>query len=203
MSRGLRIAVADDERDLRDFFREFLPPLGHTVVGTASDGRELIDLCRKEQPDLIIADIKMPDTDGIDAARVVHRERPVPVILVSAYHDTELLARAEAEHVLAYLVKPIKAADLAPAIGVAMKRFDEFQALRQEADDLRQALEDRKVIERAKGVLMKRAGLDEADAFRRMQKLASEKSRKLADIAAMILVAEEAVQPAAVGATSK
>jgi len=198
MHRPLRIAVADDERDVRDFFREFLPPLGHTVVGTAADGRELIDLCRKEKPDLIIADIKMPETDGIDAARVVYRERPVPVILVSAYHDTTLLARAEAEHVLAYLVKPIKAADLAPAIGVATKRFEEFQALRQEADDLRQALEDRKVIERAKGVLMKRAGLEEAEAFRRMQKLASEKSRKLADIAAMILVAEEAAQPAGV-----
>src|SRR5947209_4083586 len=198
MHRPLRIAVADDERDVRDFFGEFLPPLGHTVVGTAADGRELIDLCRKEKPDLIIADIKMPETDGIDAARVVYRERPVPVILVSAYHDTTLLARAEAEHVLAYLVKPIKAADLAPAIGVATKRFEEFQALRQEADDLRQALEDRKVIERAKGVLMKRAGLEEAEAFRRMQKLASEKSRKLADIAAMILVAEEAAQPAGV-----
>jgi response regulator NasT len=196
MSRALRIAVADDERDLRDFFREFLPPLGHTVVGTAATGEELIALCRKEQPDLIIADIKMPDTDGIEAARLVYRERPVPVILVSAYHDTALLARAEAEHVLAYLVKPIKAADLAPAIGVAMKRFDEFQALQREAADLRQALEDRKLIERAKGVLMKRAGLDEAEAFRRMQRLASEKSRKLADIAAMILIAEEAVQPA-------
>jgi response regulator NasT len=198
MSRALRIAVADDERDLRDFFREFLPALGHTVVGTAATGDELIALCRKEQPDLIIADIKMPDTDGIEAARVAYRERPVPVILVSAYHDTALLARAEAEHVLAYLVKPIKAADLAPAIGVAMKRFEEFQALRREAADLRQALEDRKLIERAKGVLMKRAGLDEGEAFRRMQRLASEKSRKLADIASMILVAEEAVQPVGV-----
>jgi response regulator NasT len=196
MNRGLRIAVADDERDLRDFFREFLPPLGHRVVGTAATGAELIAVCRSENPDLVITDIKMPDTDGIDAARTVCRERPVPVILVSAFHDPALLERAEAEHVLAYLVKPIKAADLAPAIGVAMKRFDEFQELRREAADLRQALEDRKLIERAKGVLMKRAGLDEPEAFRRMQKLASEKSRKLADIATMILVAEEAVQPA-------
>ncbi|HEX4591607.1 MAG TPA: response regulator [Gemmataceae bacterium] len=196
MSRGLRIAVADDERDLRDFFSELLPPLGHTVVGAAGNGAELIALCRAERPDLVITDIKMPDVDGIDAARAVCRERPVPVILVSAFHDPGLLERAEAEHILAYLVKPIKEKDLAPAIGVAMKRFEEFQALRKESADLRQALEDRKVIERAKGVLMKRAGLDEAEAFRRMQKLASEKSRKLADIAAMILVAEEAVQPA-------
>jgi response regulator NasT len=199
MSRGLRIAVADDERDMRDFFREFLPPLGHMVVGTASTGAELIALCRAERPDLIITDIKMPDTDGIDAARAVCRDRPVPVILVSAFHDADLMERAEAVHVLAYLVKPIKAADLAPAIGIALRRFEQFQELRKESADLRQALEDRKVIERAKGVLMKRAGLDEAEAFRRMQKLASEKSRKLADIAAMILVAEEAVQPGDAG----
>jgi AmiR/NasT family two-component response regulator len=193
MERALRIAVADDERDMRDFFREFLPPLGHTVVGTAATGTELVSLCRAEKPDLVITDIKMPDMDGIDAAAVVCRETPVPVILVSAFHERELLERAEADHVLAYLVKPIKAADLMPAIGIALRRFEQFRALQQEAADLRQALEDRKLIERAKGILMKRAGLDEAEAFRRMQKLASEKSRKLVDIAAAILTAEEAV----------
>lgn len=197
MNRALRIAVADDERDMRDFFREFLPPLGHTVVGTASTGAELVALCRAEKPDLVITDIKMPDMDGIDAAMAVGRDRPVPVILVSAFHERELLERAEAEHVLAYMVKPIKAADLVPAIGIAVRRFEQFQALQREATDLRQALEDRKVIERAKGILMKRAGLDEAEAFRRMQKLASEKSRKLVDIAAAILTAEEAVGAAA------
>jgi AmiR/NasT family two-component response regulator len=193
MDRSLRIAVADDERDMRDFFREFLPPLGHTVVGTAATGTELVALCRAEKPDMVITDIKMPDMDGIDAAAAVCRDTPVPVILVSAFHERELLARAEAEHVLAYLVKPIKAADLVPAIGIALRRFGQFRALQQEAADLRQALEDRKVIERAKGVLMKRAALDEAEAFRRMQKLASEKSRRLVEIAAAILMAEEAV----------
>jgi response regulator NasT len=193
MDRALRIAVADDERDMRDFFREFLPPLGHTVVGTAATGAELVALCRAEKPDLVITDIKMPDMDGIDAAADICRDTPVPVILVSAFHERELLERAEAEHVLAYLVKPIKAADLVPAIGIALRRFKQFQALRQEAADLRQALEDRKLIERAKGVLMKRAAMDEAEAFRRMQKLASEKSRKLVDIATAILMAEEAV----------
>ncbi|HEY1377473.1 MAG TPA: response regulator [Gemmataceae bacterium] len=199
MDRGLRVAVADDERDMRDFFQEFLPPLGHTVVGAAATGGELVALCREAKPDLVITDIKMPDMDGIDAARAVCRERPVPVILVSAFHDRALLERAEEDSVLAYLVKPIKAADLVPAIGIALRRFEQFEALRREAADLRQALEDRKVIERAKGVLMKRAGLDEAEAFRRMQKVASEKSRKLVDIAAAILVAEEAAQPAEKG----
>ena len=199
MNRGLRIAVADDERDLRDFFREFLPPLGHTVVGTAGTGAELIALCKAERPDLIITDIKMPDTDGIDAARTICRDRPVPVILVSAFHDAGLLERAEADYVMAYLVKPIKAAELPRRSALRCGGSNDSKWCSGEATDLQPALEDRKVIERAKGILMKRTGMDEAEAFRRMQRLASEKSRKLADIAVMILVAEEAVLPADVG----
>jgi response regulator NasT len=199
MTRPLRIAVADDERDMRDFFLEFLPPLGHQVVAAAATGTELVEQCRAQTPDLVITDIKMPDMDGIDAAAAVYKHRPVPIILVSAYHDQALLDRAEADHIMAYLVKPIKHTDLEPTIVIALRRFEQFEALRQEAADLRQALEDRKVIERAKGTLMKRTGLDEQEAFRRMQKLASEKSRKLVDIARMILVAEEAVQPPARG----
>jgi response regulator NasT len=195
MNRSLRIAVADDERDMRDFFQEFLPPLGHTVVAVATTGRELVERCRTLRPDLVITDIKMPDMDGIEAASAICKDQPLPVILVSAYHDAKLLARAEEDHVLAYLVKPIKDTDLGPAIAIALRRFEQFQALRQESADLRQALEDRKTIERAKGALMKRAALDESEAFRRMQKLASEKSRKLVEIAQMILVAEEAAQP--------
>ena len=195
MTHSLRIAVADDEPDMRDYFQKSRTRLGHQVVAVAADGRELVEKCRAAAPDLVITDIKMPDLDGIDAAAQLYRERPVPVILVSAYHDPSLIERAEVDHILAYLVKPIKQADLAPAIGVAMRRFEQFEELRREAADLRQALEDRKVIERAKGVLMKRANLDEQDAFRRLQKLASEKSRKLVDIAQMVLVAEEAIRP--------
>jgi two-component system, response regulator PdtaR len=189
MSRALRVAVADDERDMRDFFREFLPPLGHTVVGTASTGSELVALCRAERPDLVITDIKMPDMDGIDAAMAVCHEQPVPVILVSAFHERELLERAEAEHVLAYLVKPIKAADLVPAIGIALRRFEQFQALRREADDLRQALEDRKVIERAKGILMKSKGLSEEEAYTLLRKTAMNQNRKIAEIAQSLVTA--------------
>jgi response regulator NasT len=195
MSQSLRIVVADDEPDMREYFQKALPRLGHQVIGTAQDGRELVELCRALQPDLVVTDIKMPDMDGIDAAVRLYRERPVPVVLVSAFHDAGLIARAEADHILGYLVKPIKQADLVPTIALAMRRFEQFEALRREAADLRQALEDRKVIERAKGVLMKRTGLDEQEAFRRLQKLASEKSRKLVDIAQMILISEEAAQP--------
>jgi response regulator NasT len=193
MQQNLRIAVADDEPDMREYFQKILPVLGHTVVSAARTGKELLDHCQKQQPDLIITDVKMPDMDGIDAATEIYKRNAVPVILVSAYHDSELIARAEADHIMAYLVKPIKQADLEPAIALAMRRFAQFQDLRKEAADLRQALADRKVIERAKGILMKRAGLDEQDAFRRLQKLASEKNRKLIDIASMIVTADEAL----------
>ncbi len=197
MNTSLRIAVADDEPDMRDYFKKCLARLGHQVVAAAQNGRELVEQCRTLAPDLVITDIKMPDMDGIQAAIRIYRDRPIPVILVSAFHDPELIERAEADHILGYLVKPIKQADLQPAIALAMRRFEQFEALRRETADLRQALADRKIIERAKGILMKRGALDEQDAFRRLQKLASEKSRKLIDIAQMILVAEEAAQPPA------
>ena len=180
---------------MRDYFQQILPLLGHQVVGVAQTGRELVDLCAATHPDLVITDIKMPDMDGIDAAAQIYRHAAIPVILVSAYHDPEFIRRAEADHIMAYLVKPIKQADLEPAIGIAMRRFEQFQALRKETADLKQALEDRKVIEKAKGILMKKAGLDEHDAFRRLQKLASDKNRKLIDIAQTILTAEEALEP--------
>jgi response regulator NasT len=192
MNPALRIAVAEDEPRMREFYQEILPLLGHEVVGVAHTGTELISLCGATHPDLIITDIRMPDMDGIDACREICRDEPLPVILVSAHDDPKFLARAGENHVLAYLVKPVKRQDLQPAIHIAVARFEEFKALRKEAADLRQALEDRKLIERAKGILMKRANLDEAAAFRSLQKLARDKNRKLVQIAEMIVTAEEA-----------
>ncbi|WP_422926298.1 ANTAR domain-containing response regulator [Singulisphaera sp. PoT] len=192
MNRSLRIAVADDEADMRDYFSTILPHLGHEVVAAAKTGLELVESCRITKPDLVITDIKMPDMDGIDAAARLYKDAAVPVILVSAHHDTTTVRRADGDYVMAYLVKPIKQADLEPAIAVAIRRFDQFQALQKEAADLKQALEDRKVIEKAKGLLMKKASLDEHDAFRRLQKLASDKNKKLIEIARMLVMAEEA-----------
>ncbi|HZZ77313.1 MAG TPA: response regulator [Gemmataceae bacterium] len=187
LSQSFRIVVADDEADMREYFEQILPRLGHTVVASAKDGRELVDRCRELQPDLVITDIKMPQLDGIEAATLIYHNRPVPVILVSAHHSQSLIERAEMDHVMAYLVKPIKQQDLAPTIGLAVCRFDQFKTLRKEASDLRQALADRKVIERAKGALMKKDNIDENEAFRRLQAQASEQNRKLVDVAAMLL----------------
>ena len=146
-----------------------LKRLGHQVVSVAENGRELVEHCRQQRPDLVITDIKMPEMDGIEASQEICRERPVPIILVSAFQDGKLIERAEADSVLAYLVKPIGPDDLVPAIAIARRRFEELTGLRKESADLRQALTDRKVIEQAKGVLMKVAGLDEPTAFRRLQ----------------------------------
>jgi response regulator NasT len=199
MNRALRIAVADDEPRMLQFYKEILPLLGHEVVCAARSGEELIEQCATLRPDLVISDIKMPDLDGIDASKQISAQEPVPIILVTAYLDPDLLQRAESVHVLAYLVKPIKRQDLQPAIMIAMRRNEEFQTLRKEASDLRQALQDRRLIERAKGVLMKRTGRDEAGAFQSMQKLARDKNRKLVNIAEMILTADEAFGPSEAG----
>src|SRR5271157_13315 len=195
MTPALRIAVADDEPRMLDYYQDTLPLLGHRVTCATPTGQDLVRCCRDARPDLVITDIKMPDMDGIDAIVELDREEPIPAILVSAYHDPELFERTKEGHVLAYLVKPIKQADLEAAITIAMQRFKQFRALCQEAGALRQALEDRKLIERAKGVLMKRAGLDEEQAFLRLQRLARDFSQKMVDVARMILRAEPAFQP--------
>jgi two-component system, response regulator PdtaR len=189
--RPLRIAVADDEPDMLLFFRELLPHLGHKVVAEAATGKELVESCRGARPDLVITDVRMPDMDGIQAASEVNRDGRVPVILVTAHHDADILARAGADYIMAYLAKPVKPVDLQAAIGLALLRFGHFQALVKETADLRQALEDRKVIERAKGSVMKRVGVEEEEAFRRLRKLASDENRKLADVAQQVAAAED------------
>ncbi len=191
----LKVAVADDERDMREYFKVMLPELGYDVPIVAETGRQLVEACVAHPPDLVITDIKMPDMDGLEAAERIFQAHPLPVIVVTAYDRPEFLARAEEGPVLGYLVKPIKQSDLVPAISLALRRFDQLQGLRKEAGDLRQALEDRKVIERAKGVVMHRLQVDEREAFRRMQKYSTDQNRKMIDVAQAILKAEEVLQP--------
>ncbi|HEY7427709.1 MAG TPA: response regulator [Gemmataceae bacterium] len=180
---GLRIAVADDERDMRLFFQELLPHMGHQVVVNAETGRQLVEESRAARPDVVITDIKMPDMDGIEAATAVNREHEVPVILVSAHQEAEVLSRSGGEHIMAYLIKPVKPADLQAAITLAVLRFEQYQHVRAEAASLRQTLEDRKLIEQAKGIAMRRLRLDEAEAYQRMRKLSSKHNWKLIDLA--------------------
>lgn len=193
-NRRLRIVVADDEARMREFFRIALERLGHEVVAAAGNGNELLEHCSRLRPDLVITDIAMPDMDGLQAITEINRVRPLPVILVSAYHTSEFIERARRNHVLAYLIKPITDTDLQPAIAIAMDRFEQFEMLRSEATNLKQALEDRKTIERAKGILMKRSGLEEPEAFRRLQKMATSKSMRLAEVAQAIVTAEDVMQ---------
>jgi response regulator NasT len=192
--RPLRIAIADDEREVRNFFQEVLTRLGHEVVSAAETGRQLLDQCRTNHPDLVITDIKMPELDGVQAAAMLNRERPVPVILVTAHPNVDFLARAAEGHVMAYLVKPVKPVDLQAAIGLAVMRFGQFQKLTQEAANLRQALEDRKTVERAKGILMTRLRLEEPEAYRRLRKLANDQNHKVVEVAATVLAADEVFQ---------
>jgi response regulator NasT len=190
MTRPLRILVADDERDTREYLVEILTRLGHDAASAAS-GRQLAELAHHTEPDLVITDIKMPELDGIDAAGVLNREREVPVILVSAYHGPELLERAGAAQVMGYLIKPVGPAEVEAAVTVAMARFEQYRQVRREAADLKQALEDRKQIERAKGTLMLRLAVDEEEAFRRLRRLASDGNLKLAEAARRVLAADE------------
>lgn len=183
----LRIVIADDEAVIRLGLREMLQDQGYQVVGEAADGARVLDLVRKLRPDLVFLDIKMPGVDGLQAARTLLAERAVPVIILTAYADREFVDQAKEAGVLAYLVKPVRESDLRPAIGVAMARFQEIQALQEEIGHLEDTLQTRKLIERAKGILMQRDGLDEAAAFGRIQKQARDSRKTMKEIAEAII----------------
>lgn len=187
---GLRVLIADDESLRLMSLREQLEKLGHRVVAEAGDGRSAADLSRELKPDLAILDIKMPELDGIAAAEVMMSERPLPIILLTAYSEKDLAERAASAHVSAYLMKPVSENDLLPAIALATSRFAEFQSLHKEVDDLREALETRKLVERAKGILMRRLDLTEEEAFRRLQRRSQNENKKLGEIAEAIITAD-------------
>jgi response regulator NasT len=188
---ALRILVADDESIRLLSLRKQLAALGHTVVAEASTGDQAVTLAASALPDLAILDIKMPVMDGIEAAEKITQARPIPIILLTAYDEAQLVERAAEANISAYLMKPVAEEDLLPAITLALTRFRQFQALRQEVANLRDALEARKTIERAKGILMRRLNLTEEEAFRRLQKQSQDSNRKLAQVAEAIVVADQ------------
>ncbi len=187
-----RVIVADDESIVRMDLREMLDSLGYLVVGEAGDGESAVHLSRELKPDIVIMDIKMPGMDGIDAGRILTEERIAPVLLLTAYSQQDLVERAKEAGVMAYIVKPFHEADLAPAIEVALRRWREFRALEQEVEDLKEALETRKLVDRAKGILMDTQGLSEADAFRRIQKTSMDQRKPMKEVAEAIVLAHEA-----------
>jgi response regulator NasT len=186
---AMRILVAEDETIIRLDLRDLLERAGFEVCAEARDGEEAVRLARSKQPDLAIMDVKMPKLDGIDAARKILDERPIPIVMLTAYGQQELVARAIEAGVFGYLVKPFREQDLLPAIQTARARYEELAALREETESLGEALAARKAIERAKGLLMQKEGLSEQDAFARLRKASQASGRPLKVIAEAVVAA--------------
>jgi response regulator NasT len=189
--RPSRILIADDESLIRLDLREMLTSLSYDVIAEAGDGRVALDLARKLRPDLVIMDIKMPEVDGIAAAEQLTRERIAPVVLLTAYSDQGLVQRAREAGVVGYVVKPFRQTELMPVIELSLARFEEFRALERDVGDLKDALETRKLIERAKGVLMEVHGLRESEAFHRIRKTSMDARKSMREVAEAVLLTHE------------
>jgi two-component system, response regulator PdtaR len=183
----MRILIAEDETIIRLDLRDLLERAGHEVVGEARDGEEAVALARELEPELAVMDVKMPHLDGIEAARRILDERPIPIVMLTAYGQQELVARAVEAGVFGYLVKPFREQDLVPAIETARARHEELAAVREEAESLADALAARKAIERAKGLLMEKEGLNEAEAFKRLRRASQVSGRPLKVIAEAVI----------------
>jgi response regulator NasT len=183
----VRILIAEDETIIRLDLRGLLEGAGYEVVGEARDGEEAVALARELEPDLAVMDIKMPLLDGIEAARRILEERPIPIVMLTAFGQQDLVGRAVEAGVFGYLVKPYREQDVIPAIETARARFDELMEVRAEADSLADALAARKLIERAKGLLMAKESLSEADAFARLRKASQVSGRPLRVIAEAVI----------------
>jgi len=184
----VRILIAEDETIIRLDVRTLLEKAGHEVVAEARDGEEAVALAAEHDPDLIVMDVRMPHLDGIEAARQISDRKPVPIVMLTAYAEEDLVTRASEAGAFAYLVKPFREVDLLPALNTARARFEELAALREEAADLAEALASRKAVERAKGILMRKDGIDEAEAFRRIR-AASQKTGRTMRVVADALIA--------------
>jgi two-component system, response regulator PdtaR len=183
----VRVLVAEDETIIRLDLRALLERAGFEVCAEARDGEEAISLARSERPDVAVLDVKMPKLDGIEAARRILEERPIPIVMLTAYGQDELVQRAAEAGVFGYLVKPFREQDLLPAIRTARARHEELAALREEAESLAEALAARKAIERAKGLLMEKEGLSEQDAFARLRKASQISGRPLKVVAEALI----------------
>ena len=182
-----RIIVAEDEAIIRMDLIEMLRESGYNVIGEAANGREAISLARHLKPDLAILDVKMPEIDGISAAEVITSEKLAAVLMLTAFSQRELVERARDAGAMAYLVKPFSISDLTPAIEMALGRYAQIQALESEVGDLGQRLEARKLVDRAKGVLMANLGISEPEAFKWIQKAAMDQRSSMSAVSEGVL----------------
>jgi response regulator NasT len=186
-----RIIIAEDDTLIRMDLKEELQRQGYLVVGDVGDGESAVNLTRELRPDLVVMDIRMPQMDGIAAAEALTREDLAPVVLLTAFSDQELIERAQEAGVVHYVTKPWKQSDLKPAIEIALNRFQEYRSLQGKVKDLEDRLATRKVVERAKGLLMQKQGLTEQEAFRRIQKLSMNNRKSMREVAEAILLTNE------------
>lgn len=185
-----KVLIADDDPIILLDLKQMLESLGYEVVGEAGDGKQAFELAQKLTPDICVLDVKMPVMDGIDAASQIAEAGIAPVILLTAYSDRELVERANEAGVFGYLVKPFKPNDLPPAIEVAKGRFETNKQLTQEVSDAKERLEARKLVDRAKGILMQEHGIDEAEAYRRIQLQSMNNRKSMREVAEAIILAK-------------
>jgi len=189
--RSLRVLIADDDGLTLMALRKALTALGHTVVGEAGDGQQAVRLASEQDPDLVILDVRMPAMDGLEAARQIQKGRPTPIVFLSAHTESGLGGEAADAGANAYLVKPFTCEQLKPALELALVNFGKSRQLEEKLQQMNEALEARKLIERAKGIFMRQTGLDEEGAYLKLQKTARNENRKLVDVARAIIMAEQ------------
>lgn len=191
MKKSLNILIADDEALIRLDLKEMLTDAGHNVLAEAGNGQEALELARKYKPELIIMDVKMPVMDGLQAAEILNEENIAPIILLTAYSQPDIVQQATQAGVIAYLVKPVREEQLFPAIQIAVDRFRDFQQLNKELDDLKESLEVRKLVDKAKGILMAAHGMTEQEAYRKLQQFSMAKRISLKKLAESVIAAAE------------
>ncbi|HLJ57857.1 MAG TPA: response regulator [Chthonomonadaceae bacterium] len=190
---SLKAVIAEDEQLTRTIIRARLEKLGHVVAAEASDGAQAIEAARTHKPDVIIMDIKMPVIDGIEAARTILSECPCAILFLSSFNEQELVEQATETGAIAYLMKPFRKEDLAPALEISVRRFRQIRSQQREIDDLKETLETRKIIERAKGILMDRHHMSEEEAFKRIHFQARNQNKKMREIAQSIITAADLI----------
>lgn len=188
-----RVLIAEDNPKTRLFLKNQLELLGYDVICAVSNGQAAVEKVAEMKPNLVIMDVKMPEMDGIDAAREITSKGPVPIILITGLSSDEIAIKAIEAGVFAYLVKPVTKKQLEPAIKLAMARYSEFKSLKVEVDDLKDAIETRKLVERAKGILMKRCNISEEEAFKLLQSHSQKENKKMREIADNIITASKLI----------